>query len=65
MAVGKDRSRPGGPYVTVGLKKISDPSSDTVLHTQTHNETLINIYSKLHLYFYSRLRRYSTLLKLF
>lgn len=31
MAMGQDRSRPGGPYVTAGLKKISGASSDTVL----------------------------------
>lgn len=34
MAMGQDRSRPGGPYVTAGLKKISGSSSETVLHTQ-------------------------------
>lgn len=34
MAMGQDRSRPGGPYVTAGLKKISDSSSDTALHIE-------------------------------
>lgn len=34
MAIGQDRSRPGGPYVTAGLRKISDSSSDTALCTQ-------------------------------
>lgn len=34
MAMGQDRSRPGGPYVTAGLKKISASSSDTVLQKQ-------------------------------
>lgn len=34
MAIGQDRSRPAGPYMRAGLKKISDPSSDTVLQTQ-------------------------------
>ncbi|TNN60067.1 hypothetical protein EYF80_029736 [Liparis tanakae] len=36
MATGQHRSRPGGPYVTAGLKKISGPSSDTALHAQKH-----------------------------
>lgn len=56
MATGQDRSRPGGPYVTAGLKKISGPSSDTVLHTQRyskvtyqHNKShdIANIYDKI------------------
>lgn len=38
MAMGQDRSRPGGPYVTAGLKKISGPSSDTVLHIERYNK---------------------------
>ena len=38
MAIGQDRSRPGGPYMTAGLKKISGPSSDKVLHTQSKKE---------------------------
>jgi len=42
MAMGQDRSRPGGPYVTAGLIKISDPSSDTALFHKM--ETLINFY---------------------
>lgn len=32
MAMGQDRSRPGGPYVTAGLKKISGPSANKELH---------------------------------
>lgn len=31
MATEQDRSRPGGPYVTAGLRKTSDPSSDKAL----------------------------------
>lgn len=34
MAMGQDRSRPGGPYVTAGLRKISGPFSDKVLHRE-------------------------------
>ncbi len=50
MATGQNRSRPGGPYITSGPRRISQPSSvwtlNTPWHTHTEKETHCKRYIK-------------------